>query len=116
MTTISMLSYSKNDVVLVRYPFSDFSRGKVRPAVCLSNVGDKYDDLFIAPLTSRIDKLSDNEFPLLEWKDAGLNVPSGIKRGIFLIDRSLIVQRTGKLTREDSDRLHLTVRKWLELD
>ncbi len=28
-----MSSYSKNDIVLVRYPFSDLSSSKVRPAV-----------------------------------------------------------------------------------
>jgi mRNA interferase MazF len=32
----SMLSYSKNDVILVRYPFSDLSSSKVRPAVVVS--------------------------------------------------------------------------------
>jgi len=31
-----MPSFSKNDVVLVAYPFSDRSGGKVRPAVVVS--------------------------------------------------------------------------------
>jgi hypothetical protein len=31
-----MPSYSKNDVILVRYPFSDLSVSKVRPAVVVN--------------------------------------------------------------------------------
>ncbi|NEQ25078.1 MAG: MazF family transcriptional regulator, partial [Microcoleus sp. SIO2G3] len=31
-----MPSYSKHDVILVRYPFSDLSSSKVRPAVVAS--------------------------------------------------------------------------------
>ncbi len=31
-----MPSYLKNDVILVRYPFSDLSNSKVRPAVVVS--------------------------------------------------------------------------------
>ncbi len=31
-----MPSFSKNDVVLVRYPFSDLSNVKIRPAVVVS--------------------------------------------------------------------------------
>jgi mRNA interferase MazF len=31
-----MPNYSKHDVILVRYPFSDLSNAKVRPAVVVS--------------------------------------------------------------------------------
>ena len=31
-----MPSYSKHDIILVRYPFSDLSISKVRPAVVIS--------------------------------------------------------------------------------
>lgn len=31
-----MPNYSKNDVILVRYPFADLSNTKVRPAVVVS--------------------------------------------------------------------------------
>jgi mRNA interferase MazF len=44
-----MPNYSKPEVVLVRYPFSDLTSAKVRPAVvvCTSHVSK---DLLIAPL------------------------------------------------------------------
>jgi len=47
-----MPSYSKNDVILVRYPFSALSGVKVRPAIIV-NAPHASQDVFIVPLTSR---------------------------------------------------------------
>ena len=47
-----MPSYSKNDVILVRYPFSDLSNAKIRPAIIIS-IPHPSQDIFITPLTSR---------------------------------------------------------------
>jgi mRNA interferase MazF len=49
-----MPSFSKNDVVLVAYPFSDRSGVKVRPAVVVSGE-DRSLDVFVVPLTSKTD-------------------------------------------------------------
>ena len=48
-----MPSYSKYDVILVRYPFSDRSNSKVRPAVVVNNQHPSQ-DIIIVPLTSQI--------------------------------------------------------------
>ena len=47
-----MPSYSKNEVILVRYPFSALSGVKVRPAIIV-NAPHESQDIFIVPLTSR---------------------------------------------------------------
>ena len=109
------MSYSKRDIILLRYPFSDFSGVKVRPAVCISSIGEKYQDIFIAPLTSRIQNLSEGEYVLSSWNEAGLNVPTAVKRGCYLIDINLIRTKIGVLTKEDSNRLDTAIKKWLEL-
>jgi mRNA interferase MazF len=50
-----MTSYDAGDVVLVRYPFTDLSTSKRRPAVILSprSYSDRFDDVVVMPLTSR---------------------------------------------------------------
>jgi mRNA interferase MazF len=63
-----MASFSKNDVILVRYPFSDLSASKVRPAVVV-NAPHVSQDLFIVPLTSRTASLLPGEFLLTEGSD-----------------------------------------------
>lgn len=45
---MSMPSYSKGDIVLVRVPFSDLSDAKVRPAVTVS-APHKSQDVFVSP-------------------------------------------------------------------
>jgi mRNA interferase MazF len=47
-----MPNFSKNEVVLVRYPFSDLTVLKVRPAVIVG-VFQHSPDHFIVPLTSK---------------------------------------------------------------
>lgn len=44
----------KNKVVLVPFPFDDFTRSMVRPALCLSNAIGKYDYIVIAFISSQV--------------------------------------------------------------
>ncbi len=77
-----MNSYSKNDVILVNYPFTNLSVTKIRPVVIVSEKHSSQ-DVFIVPLTSKIENLLSGEFILSEWKSAGLNVPTAAKHGIY---------------------------------
>ncbi len=111
-----MANFSRGDVVLVRYPFSDLSSTKVRPAVVLTGAGSRYNDVFVVPLTSRTKDLSEKEFALANWRESGLNVPSAVKRGLLLIETSVILKMVGQLSRGDLDELVLSVRHWLALE
>jgi mRNA interferase MazF len=76
-----MPSYSSGDVVLVRYPFTDLSNSKVRPAVAIGAPHASH-DIFVVPLTSKTGNLQPGEFVLKDWASAGLRVPTAAKRGI----------------------------------
>jgi mRNA interferase MazF len=109
-----MPSYSRNDVVLIRSPFSDLSGGKVRPAIIV-NAAHLSQDLFIVPLTSRTSSLLPGEFLLGEWKEAGLNVPSVVKRGLYTVHTELCLKKIGAITQEDQNRLDTSLSDWLQL-
>ena len=96
-----MPKYSKNDVVLVRYPFTDLSVAKVRPAIVVS-AEHVSEDIFIAPLTSKVAFFLPGEFLLHDWEGAGLNVPTALKSGIFSIKESLVIKSVGKLSTGDT--------------
>jgi mRNA interferase MazF len=66
---------------LLRYPFSDLSGSKVRPAIVI-NAPHASQDVIVVPLTSKIAPLLAGEFILSDWSNAGLNVPSAVKRGV----------------------------------
>jgi mRNA interferase MazF len=109
-----MPSYSRSDVLLVRYPFSDLSGEKLRPAIVVGSPHPSADYLVVA-LTSRTTALTAGEFVLSAWLQAGLNVPSAVKRGIATAHPSLVVKRLGQLESHDAKRLDQSLRHWLGL-
>ena len=109
-----MPSYSKHDVILVRYPFSDLSSSKVRPAVVV-NTSHPSQDILITPLTSKTGALLAGEFVLSEWAAAGLNVATAVKRGVYTVHESLVIKVIGQLVKVDADQLEQSLQDWLGL-
>lgn len=109
-----MPSYSKHDIILVRYPFSDLSSSKVRPAVVVST-SHPSQDIIITPLTSKTGSLMAGEFVLSEWAGAGLNVATAVKRGIYTVHESLVIKVIGQLMDTDAKQLEQSLHGWLGL-
>jgi mRNA interferase MazF len=109
-----MPSYSKNEVVLVRYPFSNLSGSKVRPAVVV-NAPHASQDVFVVPLTSKVSSLLSGEFVPADWNGSGLNVPSAVKRGLYTVHQTLVVKSVGRLSAADANALESSLRDWLGL-
>lgn len=109
-----MPSYLRGNVVLVRFPFSDLSGSKVRPAIVV-NTPHISQDIFAIPLTSKTDSLLEGEFVLSEWKGAGLNVASAVKRGLYTLHQELIVRSVGTISKSDTAKVDASLRTWLGL-
>lgn len=109
-----MPSYSKGEVVLVRFPFSDRSDAKVRPAIAVS-APHQSQDVFVVPLTSRTDRLLLGEFVMNDWEAAGLNVASAVKRGLYTLHQDLIIRTVGTLSVKDAGDLQRSLKAWLGL-
>jgi mRNA interferase MazF len=103
------MSCSRNDVVLLPIPFTDLTSRKVRPAII---IGRNQGDLFLVPISSQ---LSNTDFPLKEWKAAGLNVACGVKAQIATIEERLVVKVVGRLSMVDAQTLNSHLRNWLQL-
>lgn len=109
-----MPSYSKNEIILVRYPFTDLSSSKVRPAIVVS-APHQSEDILIVPLTSKTTPLLSGEFVLTDWLAAGLNVETAVKRGVYTVHQNLVVKLIGQLTIADVEKLEQSLRVWLGL-
>jgi len=94
------MNCSRNDVVLLPIPFTDLTSRKVRPAIIIGRNGV---DLFLVPVTS---VLANTDFPLKEWRAAGLNAPSGVKAQLANLEERLVVKIVGKLTDIDAQVLN----------
>ncbi|RLC95008.1 MAG: type II toxin-antitoxin system PemK/MazF family toxin, partial [Chloroflexi bacterium] len=72
-----MTDYSRGDVVLVGFIFSDETGVKRRPAVIVSS--DAYhqgrQEVIIAAITSRTDRVMVGDHLIGEWRAAGLLFP-----------------------------------------
>lgn len=109
-----MANYLARDVVLVRFPFTDLTGTKVRPAVVV-HAPHISQDCIVIPLTSKMANILPGEFLLDDWRGAGLNVPSVVKRGFFTIHQSLVVACVGKFQMNDAAMLANAVKFWLGL-
>lgn len=99
----------RNDVVLLPIPFTDLTNRKIRPAIV---IGPKGADLFLVPISS---VLSNTDIPLQQWREAGLNVPCGVKAQIATVEEGLVVKSVGTLAAADRQALDTRLKAWLQL-
>jgi len=98
-----MIKYS---IVLVPFPFDDFSSTKVRPALCLTSEIGEFGHVIIAFISSKAPDFkleSDLEIKVgtHEWSGTGLLVDSVIRlHKIVTVPRSVIKRRLGKLNKD----------------
>ena len=95
------LSKIRGKIVLVPFPFEDFSTRKVRPALCLSEPIGKFEHVIVAFISSKIsDQLEESEFEIKpeeeEWQQTGLIVPSVLKlHKMVSLPQNLILRELG---------------------
>lgn len=91
----------KNSIVLVPFPFDDFSMSKVRPALCLTSEIGKYNHVIIAFISSRIpDDINESDLIINKLSEnsigTGLTTDSVIRlHKIVTIPKSLIKRKLG---------------------
>jgi mRNA interferase MazF len=107
-----MPSFSKNDVLLIRYPFTDLTGTKIRPGVVV-HAAHPSRDCIVVPLTSQVTSLQPGEFLLTNWAGAGLNVPSAVKRGVATVHERHVAKMIGQLAPTDAVLLDRSLRAWL---
>jgi len=107
------------DVVLVRFPFTDLTTTKLRPAVVLATHGD---DLTILGIFSGPPQPSQPTWIVLSSRDrnfpeTGLKTTSLIKaERIAVIEKSIIVRKLGSLSTSQMEKVKTAVKLALSLD
>jgi mRNA interferase MazF len=110
----------KNSIVLVQFPFDDFSVSKVRPALCLTTVIGKYNHVIIAFISSKLpDDLIDSDLIIRkQTKDSigtGLTVDSVIRlHKILTIPRSLIKRKLGTINSSVQAEIEMKIKQMFD--
>lgn len=108
-----MTPCNAGDVVLVRYPFTDLTTSKKRPAIVLSpsEYVNRFGDVVLMPLTSQTQE--DSSLALSRWQASGLPKPTWIKPLIGTLSVRLIERGLGSIHQEDEDAVRVALAKIL---
>ena len=106
------MHYSFGDIVVVDFPFSDWTRSKRRPALVLAH--DAEDDIVLARITSK-PRETDSDATMQDWKECNLLFPSTMCLGkLATLSIALVERKSGELTVRDSKNAIMALRKFVE--
>lgn len=116
-----MATYDRGRMVVVQVPFSDGSGFKARPALVVSSKAFHrgLPDLIICPVSSQpryISRPGPGDYPLRNWKRAGLRHASTVRISKLLsIDKRLIQRALKPISPEDLRNVERLLRTALGL-
>lgn len=95
-----MTTFSRGQVVVVPFPFTDLSGVKRRPALVVSSeeYNQRTGDVIIAQITSRVNSPQrPGDYNVKDWKGAGLLAPSLIRARMTTLHSSILVRVLGQM-------------------
>ncbi|SFU17382.1 mRNA interferase MazF [Algoriphagus locisalis] len=101
----------KHKVVLVPFPFEDFSTKKVRPALCLSGAFGNYDHVILAFISSKTGSQPEETEMEIDpeqtiWVQSGLIVKSVLKlHKLVSFPKNMILRELGSFPPSKSQEL-----------
>ena len=112
-----MTGYSRGDVVLVSFIYSDETGESRRPAVIVSS--DAYhqgrQEAIIAAITGTTDRILVGDHLISDWQDAGLLFPSVATGIIRTIKQGMIAKKIGTMPQPDMQAIENNLRDALGL-
>ena len=111
-------TYSRGDVVLVNFLFSEETGAKRRPAVLVSS--DAYQrgrwEVIASAVTSNTERILAGDSLLRDWQETGLLFPSVATGVIRTIKQGMIVRSLGSLSSRDMEAVERHLRVILDLE
>ncbi|MDA8199822.1 MAG: type II toxin-antitoxin system PemK/MazF family toxin [Thermaerobacter sp.] len=98
-----MTDLEPRSVVLVRFPFTDLSSTKRRPAIVVSTTAFHHGthDVIVVAVTS-VPSAMPADFPLMDWSAGGLVKPSWARAGkILTLHDSIVEDILGRVSERD---------------
>ena len=112
-----MTTYSRGDIVLVKFVFADEKGVKQRPGLLVSSA--RYHrgrrEAILAAITSQVGRSLVGDHRLTRWKEAGLPLPSTVTGIIRTIKQDMIIRKIGALPPEELANVEAELRVSLAL-
>ncbi len=106
-------------VVLFRFPRTDWGEAKLRPAILLARLPGPFDDWLACMISSQLSQAVSAFDEVIATSDpdfatSGLRAPSVIRVGrLAVVERSLLLGAVGQIGSERLDRIKQHLRDWL---
>jgi len=112
-----MTEYSRGDIILVNFVFSDETGARRRPAVIVSSDAYHQDrqEVIIAAITSRTDRILIGDHLIKDWEGTGLLFPSVLTGIIRTIKQGMIARKLGIMLKADMEAVDANLRVALAL-
>lgn len=112
-----MTGYSRGDVVLIGFVFSDESGKKFRPALVLSSSAYHRgrQEVVVAAITSNIRRRLFGDHVIADWKETGLLFPSLVTGILRTVKRTMIDRKLGTMPKSDMVAVDREIRRSLGL-
>jgi mRNA interferase MazF len=111
---------SEGQIVLFRFPQTDRTEGKLRPALVLRQLPGRHNDWLICMISSNLDQ----EVPEFDeviapddsdFKECGLKVPSLIRIGrIAVVDGDILLGKLGQIDDQRLLRIKYKLSCWIQ--
>lgn len=105
------MTYSRFDVALTRFPFTERRGQKVRPVVVLTDPAfhQAHNHLIAGMITTAARSEWPTDTSIEHYRSAGLRTPCVVRLKLFTLQLDLIFGRVGALTMLDRDRVSLAL-------
>lgn len=110
-----MTEYSRGDIILINFIFTDETGARRRPAAIVSSDAYHRDrqEVIIAAITSRTNRILTGDHLIKDWEGAGLLFPSVVTGIIRTIKQGMIAGKLGIMLKADMEavdvNLHLAL-------
>ena len=111
---------SEGQIVLFRFPQTDQTTGKLRPALVLRRLPGQHNDWLICMISSNLDqKVPDFDEMITpddsDFKETGLKVPSLIRIGrLAVVDGDILLGRLGQVDTQRLLRIKQKLSRWIQ--
>jgi len=110
----------EGSIVLFRFPQTDQSRGKLRPALVLRKLPGKYDDWLICMISTQLAQQVDGLDEQIreddqDFKNSGLKVPSLFRVSrLAVVEESIFLGMIGSISRARLSRIKTVLSDWIK--
>ncbi len=111
---------SEGQIVLFRFPQTDQTIGKLRPALVIRRLPGPHNDWLICMVSSHLDqKVPDFDEIItpddLDFKESGLKVPSLIRIGrLAVVDADILLGKLGQIDTQRLLRIKQKISRWIQ--